>query len=48
MKRLIEDGVEITAVHNHLIRTSIPVIYMHVGGMAIQSNLRRRFMPPWG
>ena len=32
MKRLIEDGVEITAIHNHLIRTSTPVLYMHVGG----------------
>lgn len=32
MQRLIEDGVEITAVHNHLLRTSVPVFYMHVGG----------------
>jgi hypothetical protein len=32
MQRLIDDGVEITAVHNHLIRTSTPVFYMHVGG----------------
>src|SRR5260370_4139449 len=32
MKRLIEDGIEITAVHNHLLRTSPAVIYMHVGG----------------
>jgi len=32
MKRLIDDGMEITAIHNHLIRTSIPVFYMHVGG----------------
>jgi Domain of Unknown Function (DUF1259) len=32
MQRLIEGGVEITAVHNHLLRTSIPVLYMHVGG----------------
>jgi Domain of Unknown Function (DUF1259) len=32
MKRLIDDGIEITAIHNHLIRTSIPVLYMHVGG----------------
>ncbi len=32
MKRLIEDGIEITAVHNHLLRTSPPVFYMHVGG----------------
>jgi hypothetical protein len=32
MQRLIEGGVEITAVHNHLLRTSAPVFYMHVGG----------------
>jgi len=32
MQRLIEGGVEITAVHNHLLRTSTPVFYMHVGG----------------
>jgi hypothetical protein len=32
MQRLIDDGIEITAIHNHLIRTSIPVLYMHVGG----------------
>jgi hypothetical protein len=32
MQRLIEGGVEITAVHNHLLRTSVPVFYMHVGG----------------
>jgi hypothetical protein len=32
MARLIEGGVEITAIHNHLLRTSIPVFYMHVGG----------------
>src|SRR5262249_11966594 len=32
MQRLIADGVEITAVHNHLLRTSVPVLYMHVGG----------------
>jgi len=32
MKRLIEGGVDITAVHNHLLRTSPAVFYMHVGG----------------
>ena len=32
MERLIADGVEITAIHNHLLRTSVPVFYMHVGG----------------
>ena len=32
MQRLIEGSIEITAVHNHLLRTSVPVFYMHVGG----------------
>lgn len=32
MKRLVAGGMEITAVHNHLLRTSMPIIYMHVAG----------------
>lgn len=32
MQRLIENGLDITAIHNHLLRTSIPVYYMHIGG----------------
>jgi hypothetical protein len=32
MKRLSDDGIEITAIHNHLLRTSPAVFYMHVGG----------------
>jgi len=32
MKRLIEDGMEISAIHNHLLHTSIPVFYMHIRG----------------
>ena len=32
MKRLIDGGIEITAVHNHLLRTSPALLYMHVGG----------------
>jgi hypothetical protein len=32
MQRLIQGSVEITAIHNHLLRTSVPVFYMHVGG----------------
>jgi Domain of Unknown Function (DUF1259) len=32
MAKLIEDGVEITAVHNHLLRSSPVTFYMHVGG----------------
>jgi Domain of Unknown Function (DUF1259) len=32
MKRLIDGGIEITALHNHLLRMSPPILYMHVGG----------------
>jgi hypothetical protein len=32
MKRLIDDGIEITAIHNHLLRSSPAIFYMHVGG----------------
>jgi hypothetical protein len=31
MKHLIDNGFQITAIHNHLLRTSVPVFYMHVG-----------------
>src|SRR5215468_10815676 len=30
--KLIEGGMEITAVHNHLLRASPATFYMHVGG----------------
>ena len=32
MSKLIENGIEITAIHNHLLRASPPTFYMHVGG----------------
>ena len=32
MAKLIENGIEITAVHNHLLRANPPTFYMHVGG----------------
>jgi hypothetical protein len=32
MTKLIENGLEITAVHNHLLRASPATFYMHVGG----------------
>jgi Domain of Unknown Function (DUF1259) len=32
MQRLIEGSVQITAIHNHLLRTTVPVFYMHVSG----------------
>src|SRR5260370_26203564 len=32
MAKLIEGGVEVTAVHNHLLRAEPLTFYMHVGG----------------
>jgi len=32
MARLIENGLEITAIHNHVLRANPPTFYMHVGG----------------
>src|SRR6478752_187103 len=32
MTKMIENGLEITAVHNHLLRASPATFYMHVGG----------------
>ena len=33
MTRLIENGIQITAVHNHLLRANPATFYLHVGGM---------------
>jgi hypothetical protein len=32
MQKLTDSGIEITALHNHLIRESPPVMYMHISG----------------
>jgi hypothetical protein len=32
MSKLIENGVEVTALHNHLLRANPATFYMHVGG----------------
>src|SRR6185312_3476300 len=32
MTKMIEQGLSITAVHNHLLRASSATFYMHVGG----------------
>src|SRR5215216_3031298 len=32
MSKLIEDGIEITAIHNHVLRANPLPFYMHIGG----------------
>jgi Domain of Unknown Function (DUF1259) len=39
MAKLIENGLEITAIHNHLLRGSPETFYMHVGGMGDAVNM---------
>ena len=33
MTKLIENGIDITAVHNHLLRANPATFYLHIGGM---------------
>src|SRR5215831_12210433 len=33
MTKLIENGLEITALHNHLLRANPATFYLHIGGM---------------
>jgi len=39
MAKLIENGIEITAVHNHVLRANPATFYMHVGGHGDPVNL---------
>src|SRR5215207_9450490 len=32
MSKLIENGLEITAIHNHVLRSTPATFYMHIGG----------------
>lgn len=39
MQKLSDSGVEITGLHNHLIRTTPAVMYMHIGGHGDAAHL---------
>ena len=41
-KKLTEEGIEITAIHNHLIGESPKVMYLHVGGMGNPVDLSNK------
>lgn len=41
-KKLAEEGIEITAIHNHLIGESPKVMYLHVGGMGNPVDLSNK------
>src|SRR5580765_3537859 len=39
MQKLVDSGIEITALHNHLLNESPHVMYMHIHGMGDASHL---------
>jgi hypothetical protein len=39
MKQLVQDGLEVTAVHNHILRASPATLYMHIAGMGDAAKL---------
>lgn len=40
-KEAIENGLTITAIHNHFVRNNPDYMYMHIGGMGSQEELAR-------
>jgi hypothetical protein len=42
MERLLPKGIEVTAVHNHLLRANPPTFYMHVSGQGDPADLARK------
>ncbi|WP_414468225.1 DUF1259 domain-containing protein [Methylobacterium currus] len=48
MARLLEGGVEITALHNHLLRASPSTLYMHVSGHGEPGKLATTLMGALG
>jgi hypothetical protein len=41
MSKLLAEGLQVTAVHNHLLRASPPTFYMHVSGTGSAEQLAR-------
>jgi hypothetical protein len=42
MTKLLAEGLQVTAVHNHLLRASPPTFYMHVSGTGDAEQLARK------
>ena len=41
MSKLLAEGLQVTALHNHLLRANPPTFYMHVAGMGDPAQLAR-------
>jgi len=47
MAKMIENGLEITAVHNHLLRANPETFYMHIAGQGDPVKLASLFAKHW-
>ena len=45
MSALLENGIDVTALHNHFFREQPRIFYMHVHGMGDPADLARRVKP---
>ncbi len=45
MSAILDNGLEVTALHNHFFREQPRIFYMHVHGMGTASDLARRLQP---
>jgi hypothetical protein len=41
MRQLVQDGLAVTAVHNHILRASPATLYLHIAGMGEPATLGR-------
>ena len=45
MSALLDNGIEVTALHNHFFHEEPRIFYMHVHGMGVPADLARRVRP---
>lgn len=47
MSAVLDNGIEVTALHNHFFFDSPRVMFMHIGGSGLPSVSRPRWVGPW-
>jgi len=40
-------GLEVTAIHNHILHESPRIMYMHIAGHGMRQSSRKQFMMRW-
>ena len=47
MRKLVEAGIQVTALHNHLLRAAPSPVYMHIKGEGDAVALAQTLLVPW-